>query len=147
MNKFDCFFPFERKKKSPRREWDKGKSHLEYFFVCHWKTNKNICHQESWKWNEKIVWKEDSKVYPSFTYKISDFWKSSVNKELLLKFDHFSSNEKKHVDQDLLFKLKPDLDLLQAKFKSICIPGSIITIAQYMILWKADFISLRHLNF
>jgi hypothetical protein len=36
MNELNCFFPFERKKKIPRREsreCDKGKSHLE-LFLC-----------------------------------------------------------------------------------------------------------------
>ena len=56
--------------------------------------------------------------------------------ELLLKFYHFSNNEKKHADQDRLFKLKPLLDLLKDQFKSIYIPSSTISIDETMVPWK-----------
>ncbi len=59
--------------------------------------------------------------------------------ELILKFYHFSNNEKEHADQDRLFKLKPLLDLLQDRFKSIYIPGSIITIDESIVPWKGRF--------
>lgn len=49
--------------------------------------------------------------------------------ELLQKFYYFSSNEEEHADQGRLFKLKPLLDLLKARFISVNICGStIITI-------------------
>jgi hypothetical protein len=56
--------------------------------------------------------------------------------ELLLKFYHFSNNEKQHEDDDRLFKLKPLLDLLQLRFMSFYVPGSIITIDETMVRWK-----------
>ena len=48
--------------------------------------------------------------------------------ELLLKFWHFSNNDNKNSNQDRLFKLKSLLDLLRARFSSVYIPGSIVTI-------------------
>ena len=48
--------------------------------------------------------------------------------ELLLKFFHFSNNQEEHVDQGRLFKLRPLLDLLRGRFKSIYVPGSVISI-------------------
>jgi len=56
--------------------------------------------------------------------------------ELLLKFYHFSNNQEELADQDRLFKLRPLLDLLEASFKSIYIPGSIISIDETMVSWK-----------
>ncbi|CAF1085913.1 unnamed protein product [Didymodactylos carnosus] len=48
--------------------------------------------------------------------------------ELLLKFFHLSNNQEEHADQDRLFRLRPLLDSLRAKFKSIYVPGSVISI-------------------
>jgi len=56
--------------------------------------------------------------------------------ELLLKFYHFSNNQEVHADQDRLFKLRPLLDLLRARFKSIYVPGSVISIDETMVPWK-----------
>ena len=53
--------------------------------------------------------------------------------ELLLKFYHFSNNEEEHADQDRLVELKPLFDLLKARYKSISISGSIITIDETMV--------------
>ena len=53
--------------------------------------------------------------------------------ELLLKFWHFSNNDNKNSNQDRLFKLKPLLDLLRARFSSVYIPGSVVTIDQTMV--------------
>ncbi len=52
--------------------------------------------------------------------------------ELFLKFYHFSNNEENHTGHARLFKLKLLLDLLKARFKSINIPGSVITIDETM---------------
>ena len=56
--------------------------------------------------------------------------------ELLLKFWHFSDNNKYHSNQDRLFKLKPLLDLLKARFSSVHIPGAVVTIDETMIPWR-----------
>ena len=53
--------------------------------------------------------------------------------ELLLKFFHFSNNQEAHADQDRLFKLRPLLDLLRTRFKSIYVPGSVISIDETMV--------------
>ena len=52
--------------------------------------------------------------------------------ELLFKFWHFSDNNKYHSNQDRLFKLKPLLDLLKARFSSVYVPGAVITIDDTM---------------
>ena len=56
--------------------------------------------------------------------------------ELLLKFWHFSNNDNKNSNQDRLFKLKPLLDLLRARFSSVYIPGSVVTIDETMVPWQ-----------
>src|SRR5690348_7601194 len=65
--------------------------------------------------------------------------------ELLLKIYHFSNNEKKHADQDRLFKLKSLLNLLQARFKLVNIPGSIITINETMVPWKGRLLFKQYI--
>ena len=50
--------------------------------------------------------------------------------ELLLRFYHFSNN------QDRLFKLRPLLDLLKDRFKSIYVPDSVISIDETIVPWK-----------
>ena len=56
--------------------------------------------------------------------------------ELLLKFWHFSNNINKNSNQDSLFKLKPLLDLLRARFSSVYIPDSVVTIDETMVPWQ-----------
>ncbi len=51
-------------------------------------------------------------------------------------FTSFWNNEEEHADQDRLFKLKPLLDLLKARFSSVYIPGSVITIGETMVTWR-----------
>ncbi|CAF1656880.1 unnamed protein product, partial [Adineta ricciae] len=46
--------------------------------------------------------------------------------ELLLKFYHFSKNEEQREDDDILFKLKPLLSLLQLRFMSVYVPGQLL---------------------
>ena len=53
--------------------------------------------------------------------------------ELLLKFLHFSDNDKYHSNQDRLIKLKPLFDLLKARFSPVYIPGAVVTIDETMI--------------
>lgn len=53
--------------------------------------------------------------------------------ELLLKFWHFSNNDDKDSSQDRLFKLQPILNLLRARFSSVYIPDSVVTIDETMI--------------
>jgi hypothetical protein len=65
--------------------------------------------------------------------------------ELLLKFYHFSNNEKKQADQDRLFKLKPLLDLLKDRFKSIYVPGSTISIDETMVPWKGRLLFKQYI--
>jgi hypothetical protein len=60
--------------------------------------------------------------------------------ELILKFYHFSNNQEEHADQDRLFKLKPLLDLLKARFKSIYIPGSVTSVDETMVPWKGRLV-------
>jgi hypothetical protein len=56
--------------------------------------------------------------------------------EFLLKFWHFSNNDNKNSNQDRLFKLKPLLDLLRARFSSVYIPGLVVTIDETMVPWQ-----------
>ena len=65
--------------------------------------------------------------------------------ELLLKFFHFSNNQEVHADQDRLFKLRPLLDLLRARFKSIYIPGSVISIDETMVPWKGRLLFKQYI--
>jgi hypothetical protein len=65
--------------------------------------------------------------------------------ELLLKFYHFSNNRDKHLDQDRLFKLRPLLDLLRSRFKSIYIPGSTISIDETMVPWKGRLLFKQYI--
>ena len=60
--------------------------------------------------------------------------------ELFLKFWHFLNNNNKNSNQDRLFKLKPLLDILKARFSSLYMPGSTITIDETMVPWRG-----RHL--
>ena len=65
--------------------------------------------------------------------------------ELLLKFLHFSNNQEEHADQDSLFKRRPLLNLLKAKFKSVNVPGSVISIDETMIPWKGRFLFKQYI--
>ena len=65
--------------------------------------------------------------------------------ELLLKFWHFSNNDDKHSNQDRLFKLKPLLNLLKARFSSVYIPGSVITIDETMIPWQGRLLFKQYI--
>ncbi len=56
--------------------------------------------------------------------------------ELLLKFLHFSNNNEKDASEDRLVKLNPLLNLLKARFKSVYIPGSVVTIDETMVPWR-----------
>ena len=56
--------------------------------------------------------------------------------ELLLKFLHLSNNQEEHADQDRLFKLRSFVDLLRARFKSIYVPGSVISLDETMVPWR-----------
>ena len=56
--------------------------------------------------------------------------------ELLLEFWHFPDNNKYHSNQDRRFRLKPLLDLLKASFRSVYIPGAVVTIDETMIPWR-----------
>lgn len=53
--------------------------------------------------------------------------------ELLLKFWHFSNNNKENSNQDRLIKLKPLSDLLKERFSSVYMPGSVINVDETMI--------------
>ena len=56
--------------------------------------------------------------------------RSAMSRErfkLLLKFWHFSNNDNKDSSQDRLFKLKPIIGLLKARFSSVYTPGSVVT--------------------
>ena len=55
--------------------------------------------------------------------------------ELLLKFWHFSNNNKENANQDRLIKLRPLSDLLKGRFSSLYMPGSVISIDETMIPW------------
>ena len=55
--------------------------------------------------------------------------------ELLLKFLRFSNNEELYTNQDRLAKLNPLLVLLEAQFKSVYMPGSVVTIDETMVPW------------
>ena len=59
--------------------------------------------------------------------------------ELLLKLWHFSNNDNKNLNQDRLSKLKPLLNLLRARFSSVYIPGSVVTIDETTIPWQGVF--------
>ena len=65
--------------------------------------------------------------------------------ELLLKFFHFSNNQEEHADQNRLFKLRPLLDLLRARFKSIYVPGSVISIDEIMVSWKGRLLFKQYI--
>jgi hypothetical protein len=65
--------------------------------------------------------------------------------ELLLKFWHFSDNNKYHSNQDRLFKLKPLLDLLKARFSSVYIPGAVVTINETMIPWRGRLLFKQYI--
>jgi hypothetical protein len=65
--------------------------------------------------------------------------------ELLLKFFHFSNNQEAHADQDRLFKLRPLLDLLRTRFKSIYVPGSVISIDETMVPWKGRLLFKQYI--
>ena len=65
--------------------------------------------------------------------------------ELLLKFSHFSDNKKYHSNQDRLFKLKPLLNLLKARFRSVYIPGAVVTIDETMIPWRGKLLFKQYI--
>jgi hypothetical protein len=65
--------------------------------------------------------------------------------ELLLLFFHFSNNQDEHADQDRLFKPRPLLDLLRARFKSIYVPGCLISIDETMLPWKGRLLFKRYI--
>ncbi len=65
--------------------------------------------------------------------------------ELLLKFWHFWDNNKYHSNQDRLFKLKPLLDLLKARFSSVYIPGAVVTIDETMIPWRGRLLFKQYI--
>jgi hypothetical protein len=65
--------------------------------------------------------------------------------ELLLRFFHFSNNQEKHADQDRLFKLRPLLDLLKDRFKSIYVPGSVISIDETIVPWKERLLFIQYI--
>ena len=56
--------------------------------------------------------------------------------ELFLKFWHFSNTNNKNPNQDRLFKLKPLLDLLKARFSSVYRPDSTIAIDETVVPWR-----------
>ena len=60
--------------------------------------------------------------------------------ELLLKFWQFSNNNNKNSNQDRLFKLKPLLYWLKARFSSVYVPGSTITVDETMVPWRGRFL-------
>jgi hypothetical protein len=80
----------------------------------------------------------------SYCWSSSQFYGSEIIRnsmlrerfELLLKFWHFSNNDNKNSNQDRLFKLKPLLNLLRARFSSVYIPGSVVTIKETMVPWQ-----------
>ncbi len=53
--------------------------------------------------------------------------------ELLVKFLHFSNNEEQNASQNRLAKLTPLLILLKARFKSVYMPDTVITIDETMV--------------
>ena len=53
--------------------------------------------------------------------------------ELLLKFLYFSNNDEQNASQDRLAKLNRRLHLLKVRFKSIYIPGSLISVDETMV--------------
>lgn len=65
--------------------------------------------------------------------------------ELLLKFFHFSNNQEAHADQDRLFKLRPLLDLLRTRFKSVYVPGSVISVDETMVPWKGRLLFKQYI--
>ena len=56
--------------------------------------------------------------------------------ELLLKFLHFSNNKELYTNKDRLAKLNPLLVLSEARFKSVYMPDSIVTIDETMVPWR-----------
>ena len=65
--------------------------------------------------------------------------------ELLLKFWHFPNNDNANANQDRLSKLKPLLNLLSARFSSVYVPGSIVTVDETMIPWQGRLLSKQHI--
>ena len=63
----------------------------------------------------------------------------------LLKFWHFSDNNKYHPNQDRLFKLKPLLDLLKARFRPVYIPGAVVTNDETMIPWRGRLLFKQYI--
>ena len=61
--------------------------------------------------------------------------------ELLLKFFHFSIYQEANADQDRLFKLRPLLDLLRTRFKSIYVPGPLFQLTKESYRGREDFYS------
>ena len=65
--------------------------------------------------------------------------------ELFLRFWHISDNNKYHSNQDRLFKLKSLLDLLKARFRSVYIPGAVVTIDETMIPWQGRLLFKQYI--
>ena len=61
---------------------------------------------------------------------------NTMSRELLLKFLHFSNNEELYTNQDRLAKFNPLLVLLEASFKSVYMPASVVTIDETMVPWR-----------
>ena len=53
-----------------------------------------------------------------------------------LNFWHFSNNDNANANQGRLSKLKPLLNLLSARFSSVYVPGSIVTVDETIIPWQ-----------
>ena len=56
--------------------------------------------------------------------------------ELLFNFLHFSSNDEQDASQGRLARLNPLLHLLKARFKSIYMPGSVVTVDETVVPWR-----------
>ena len=65
--------------------------------------------------------------------------------ELLLKFWYFSNNDNKDSSQDRLFKLKPIMDLLKARFLSVYTPGAVVPIDETMIPWPGRLLFKQYI--
>ena len=66
----------------------------------------------------------------------SEFIQNTMSRdrfELLLNFFHFSNNQEAHADQNRLFKLRPLLNLLRTRFKSIYVSDSVLYIDETMV--------------
>ena len=55
------------------------------------------------------------------------------------------TNQDVHADQDRLFKLRPLLDSLGARFKSVYFPGSVISVDETMVPWKGRLLFKQYI--